>query len=45
MIRAMEIESIHHVALPVSDLERATAFYRETSIADLLVEPGRKTRA
>ena len=23
----------------------ATAFYRETSIADLLVEPGRKTRA
>ena len=25
---AMEIETLHHVSLPVSDLERAKAFYR-----------------
>jgi catechol 2,3-dioxygenase-like lactoylglutathione lyase family enzyme len=25
----VEIESLHHAALPVSDLERAAAFYRD----------------
>jgi glyoxylase I family protein len=27
--KPVEIESIHHVAVPVSDLERAAKFYRE----------------
>lgn len=35
----MEIESLHHVALPVSDLDRAARFYREVLGLEEIARP------